>query len=521
MNKNIIADVIKKHKLKVLDFDNYTNEIAKITKIDPNLSEKGKLIIVTAMNPTPAGEGKTTTSIGLVDVLNKHKVKTIGALREPSLGPVFGMKGTGSGSNNAILYPFDKINLHFTGDLHAIAAANNLIAAVIENELYQCSSLNIDKNRILWKRCLDINDRSLRDITLHLKPGLDLNTSFNITAASDLMALFCLCNSKQDFKEKISRTIVAYSTDDKPITINDLKITDAIMTIISDALDPNLVRTKENNPVFVHGGPFANIAHGCSSLISIKMALKLADVVVTEGGFGSDLGLEKFMNITCVEGNLKPNLVCLTISLKSIIFHDNNEHTNETDQIDNGFKNVLHHVNHAKQYNVPVLVVINHRQEDKPESLIYLINKLNEANIEFTLSNCWAEGSKDSDDMFNKVMELLNKESNYTPLFSKDLNVLEKIETISKQVYGANKVVFENNTLEELKAIKDNKYVCIAKNPYSLTCDAKRLNKPDYYETVITSIEYNDSANLVIPITSTIYRMPGLPKEPKAKDFKF
>lgn len=520
--KNIIKNVIKKNKLKIESFENYTNEITKITKLKENLNPNAKLIIVTSMSPTPVGEGKTTTSIGLVDSLNKLKTKTIGVLREPSLGPVFGMKGTGSGSNKAKLLPFDKINLHFTGDLHAITSANNLISAVIENEIYHNSELKINKDKILWKRCIDINDRSLRDVELNLftKNNDFIKTSMNITAASDLMALFCLSKDKDDFVQKISKTIVAYNENNEPVTIADLQIEEAIRTIIQDALDPNLVRTLENNPVIVHGGPFANIAHGCSSIISINAGLKLADIVVTEAGFGSDLGLEKFMDITCDVGGFAPNLIVLTISLKSILYNAQNIQ-DKKQQVIEGFKNVKHHIEHAKKYNVNLVVAINHRQEDDDTQLTYLYELLDQENVKYALSDSWSKGSEGGIALAKVVLDEINKPTNFTPLYNKNENLFDKIDKISKNAYGSLGAKFSDKALAKLKEYENlnDYYVCIAKNPYSLTCDPKILGKPENFYTTIEDVEINHAAKFIIPITTVIYRMPGLPKIPAAKNF--
>ncbi|MDE5599625.1 MAG: formate--tetrahydrofolate ligase, partial [Ureaplasma sp.] len=463
----------------------------------------------TSMNPTPVGEGKTTTSIGLVDALNKLKIKTIGVLREPSLGPVFGMKGTGSGSNKAKLLPFDKINLHFTGDLHAITSANNLISAIIENEIYHNSNLKINKDKILWKRCIDINDRSLRDIQLNLftKNNDHIKTSMNITAASDLMALFCLSKNKEDFVQKISNTIVAYNENNQPIKISDLQIEKAIKTIIEDALDPNLVRTLENNPVIVHGGPFANIAHGCSSIISINAGLQLADIVVTEAGFGSDLGLEKFMDITCDVGEFSPNLILLTISLKSILYNAQDV-KDKKQQIIKGFQNVKHHIEHAKKYNVNLVVAINHRLEDDNEQLEYLYELLNNEDVKYALSNSWSKGSEGGINLAKVVLEEINKPTHFTPLYNKSENLFEKVDKICKNAYGSLGAKFSDKALEKLKEYEnlEDYYVCIAKNPYSLTCDPKILGKPKNFYTTIEDVEINHAAKFIIPITTIIYR---------------
>lgn len=522
MKNNIIDILIKKHKLPVLHYENYTSEIAKIIKIKKT-NKRAKLIVVTAMNPNKLGEGKTTTSIGLVDGLNALGLKTVGVLREPSLGPVFGMKGTGSGSNKAKLLPFDKINLHFTGDLHAIATANNLIAAIIENEIYFNSTLEIDKNTIQWKRCLDMNDRSLRDVSINLstKTNSYLKTSFNITAASDLMALFCLCDSKADFLEKLSKTIVCYSKSKKPITVADLELEAAIGSILNDAFFPNLVRTNEFNPVLVHGGPFANIAHGCSSILAGNMALKMSDVVVTECGFGSESGLEKFMNITCQVADWNPNLVCLIISLKSILFHAKSG-LKGFEAIKSGFENALHHIEHIKMYGIDFICVINKRPEDTKKDLHYLMSLIKNIGIDVEISNAWAKGSKGTLLVANIIKNKLSQKTfkKYQPLYKVDEPLMLKIEKIAKKAYGAKGIKLSKIAKNKLKQLRrEDYYICIAKNPYSLTCLPNLLGRPKNFYTTIEDIEVNEAANLLIPITSVIYRMPGLPKTPAAKNF--
>lgn len=517
MNKNSIYKLIKKHKLAINNFDNYTNEMAKI--ISYKKKQPGKLIVVTSMSPNPSGEGKTTTLIGLVDGLNKIKQKAIGVLREPSLGPVFGMKGTATGSNKSSLIPADKINLHFTGDLHAITTANNLISAIIENEIYHNSSLNIDPKKIVWKRCIDINDRGLRNVNIDDK----INTSFNITAASDLMALFCLSNSLNEFIDKLNNCTVAFSKNDKPIKIKDLEIADAIMTILSDAFYPNLVRTLENNPIIIHGGPFANIATGCSSLIGIKTGLFLSDITVTEAGFGSELGLEKFMNIASQIGDLNPNLILLVISLKSILYYGSK--TNENDvykQIELGFENVKHHINHCLKYNIPLVIAINHRDQDDENQLNYLKSLLIKSKVNFAINDSWANGSLGAKELAKLVLNNLNHDKKYTPLYQKNDDIIDKIYKIAANAYGNNKLSIDEDVLKKIDDFKknndyENYSICIAKTPYSI--DGNINDK--YSEIVIKNLEINYAAKLIIPFISTIYRMPGLPKNPIAKNFKF
>ncbi|AJQ45419.1 formate--tetrahydrofolate ligase [Ureaplasma diversum] len=515
----IIEQVIKQHNLSIDEYDLYGSEIAKIKKAktyNPNT----KLIVITAMNPTPAGEGKTTTSIGLVDALNKHGLKTVGALREPSLGPVFGMKGTGSGGGLSYLQPFDKINLHFSGDLHAIACANNLIVAVIENEIYFNSKLNINPEKIFIKRCLDINDRCLREINYQIK-NHHIKTGFNITAASDLMALFCLCNDHDDFKNRIAKMIVALDYDNNPITIEQLEITDAIMTILDDALYPNLVRTKEDNPVLVHGGPFANIAHGCNSVIATKTAMGLADCVVTECGFGSDLGLEKFMNIKAASFDLEVDLIGIVISLRSIKYHANADNPNEADQIKLGFSNSLRHFEHLKQYQIPFIAYINVHSQDSEEELVYLESLLDQYQINHARSYAYSYGSSKSEEIATKTKQLLTTNKfKFKPIYDLEDDILTKINKVIKKVYLADSYELSALAKEQLANLKtDQMYLCMAKTPYSLSADPNLLNAPVNFTIKIESFEVNYAANMIIAITTTIYRIPGLNKVPAAKNF--
>lgn len=515
----IIERVIKEHNLAIEDYDLYGAEIAKIKKAN-SYNQNSKLIVITAMNPTPAGEGKTTTSIGLVDALNKHGLKTVGALREPSLGPVFGMKGTGSGGGLSYLQPFDKVNLHFSGDLHAIACANNLIVAVIENEIYFNSKLNIDPSKIFIKRCIDMNDRSLREIHYKIK-NHDIKTGFNITAASDLMALFCLCNDHNDFKTKINKMIVALDYSNNPVTIEQLEIADAIMTILDDALYPNLVRTKEDHPVLVHGGPFANIAHGCNSVIATKTAMGLADCVVTECGFGSDLGLEKFMDIKASSFNLKVDLIGIVISLRSIKYHANATNPNDSDQIKLGFANTLKHFEHLKQYQIPFIAYINVHSQDCEDELLYLESLLDQCNINHARSYAYGYGSAKSEEIASKTKALLsNDKFAFKPIYDLTDDMLTKIQKVVTKVYHADGYELSSLAKEQLSNLStDQMYLCIAKTPYSLSADPTLLNAPVNFYIKIESFEVNYAANMIIAITTTIYRIPGLNKVPAAKNF--
>lgn len=520
-----ILNIIKKHHLPISDLDLYTNEIAKIKKVNP-IDHPSKLVVVTAMNPPLAGAGKTTISIGLLDGLNANGYNAVGALREPSMGPVFGMKGTGSGGGLAKLEPFDKINLQFTGDFSAIASANNLISAVIENEIWQESSLNIDPNRIIWKRCEDLNDRGLRNVILEKvnKAGESIHTSFNITAASDMMALFCLVNNREEMREKLEKTIVAYSRDNQPITIKDLEIIDALMTILNDALYPNLVSSFFGSPCLVHGGPFANIAHGCNSIIATKTAMQMADYVVTECGFGSDLGLEKFCNIKMDAAELQPSAICLVVSIRATYEHGT-PNENRSEQIRSGFNNILAHIDHIKQYHTPYMAVINKYETDDKTELELLESLLKEANITYGICDSYTWGPNNAKPLIDTLIETINSKSNqdnFKTLYNDKDSLMMKLHTVAKKVYHAKDVILSETAQAQLPELKDfeNYYICYAKNPYSLTDDAKALDVYQDHDLHIDHFEINHAAGIIIPVTNSVIRMPGLNKTPAAKNFK-
>lgn len=520
-----ILNIIKKNHLPVTDLDLYTNEIAKIKSITPK-NNPSKLIVVTAMNPPLAGAGKTTISIGLLDGLNANGYNAIGALREPSMGPVFGMKGTGSGGGLAKLEPFDKINLLFTGDFNAIMSANNLISAIIDNEIWQESELNIDPQRVLWKRCEDLNDRALREVILENinRQGESMKTSFNITAASDMMALFCLANSHEDMRQKLENTLVAYSRDNKEIRIKDLNIIDALMTILNDALYPNLVSTTFNSPCLVHGGPFANIAHGCNSVIATKLAMQMADYVVTECGFGSDLGLEKFCNIKMGMSGLEPSAICLVVSIRATYEHGT-PNNDRFEQIKSGFKNILAHISHIKQYKVPYMAVINKYETDDPKELELLQTLLKESNINYGICDSYTWGTNNSKSLVDTLIETINSKSNqhiFKTLYEPKDSLMIKLHTIAKKVYHADDVILSEIAQKQLKELEkfENYYICYAKNPYSLSDDAKALDVINNHKIHIDHFEINHAANIIIPVTNSVIRMPGLNKNPAAKNFK-
>lgn len=485
-------------------------------------NKKAKLILVTSINPTPAGEGKTTTLIGINDSLNQFNKSSIACLRQPSMGPFFGIKGGATGSGECEIQHPNKINCGFTGDFYEIEAANNLISAIIENEIYFNSELQIDKNKIFWKRCIDVNDRSLRDITYNISKDNSTNTFFTITAASNLMALFCLAKSKQDFKHRLENTIVALNTSNEPIYVKDLNIIDSIMMILDDALNPNLAFSKYNNPIIIHGGPFANIAHGCNSIIATSLAMGEYDYVLTEAGFGADLGAEKFLNIKCREMNVVPSLVVIAVTLKAVKHHGGTELTGNQ-LIMKGFENVVKHIQNIKSFNLNYCIIINKFSDDDPTELEFL-KTLCDAQCDCEISNMWSQGPQTSENIHNMIIEncKTNTSINYTYDLHDD-NVL-KIEKICKAIYGAKNVNFNPSALKKLqdnqKYIKDY-YVCCAKTPYSFSADQNLLGCPKDFDIDVNDIEINHAAKFIIPILSKIFLMPGLPKEPNAKRIKY
>lgn len=495
----------------------------KDTEIENN-NNKSKLILVTSINPTPSGEGKTTTLIGINDSLNYFNISSVACLRQPSMGPFFGIKGGATGSGESEILNAEKINCGFTGDFYEIEAATNLIYAVIENEIYFNSSLNIDKDQIFWKRCVDVNDRSLREINYKLNKFETISTGFTITAASNLMALFCLSINKKDFKEKLNNTIIALNKEKKPIYIKDLGIIDSLMMILDRTLNPNLAISKYKNPILIHGGPFANIAHGCNSVIATNLALKNFDYVLTEAGFGSDLGTEKFLNIKCRSANLIPNLVVLSITLKALKHHGSfkNELSGK-DLINEGFKNVLKHITNIKNFNLNLCIVINKFSNDDIEELNYLKSLcLNYADCE--ISNMWSEGPSTSKNICDMILKNCkeNKSINFTYNLSEETK--EKINKICFEIYGAKKVTYSEiatKRIEELSDLIKGYYICNAKTPFSLSADPLLLNKPENFEIFVSDIEVNHASKFVIPILSKIFLMPGLPKEANAKKIKY
>lgn len=509
----------------------YGNYKAKIDlNILNNLNKKsGKLILVTAINPTPAGEGKTTTTIGLADSLKKLGKKTVVALREPSLGPVFGIKGGAAGGGYAQVVPMEDINLHFTGDFHAIGAANNLLAAMIDNHIFQGNSLNIDPSKITWKRCVDMNDRQLRFVEDGLgggKNGVPRKDGFDITVASEIMAVFCLASSLEDLKERLSRLIIGYTFDNKPVTAGDLKAQGAMTALLKDALKPNLVQTLEHTPAIVHGGPFANIAHGCNSVIATKMAMKLGDYTVTEAGFGADLGAEKFLDIKCRLAGLKPDAVVIVATVRALKMHGGmskeNLNAENLDALEKGVPNLLRHVSNIKNvYHLPSVVAINKFPTDTQSEIDLIINKCKELGVNVVLSDVWANGSEGGLNLAKEVVKLCDEPNNFEFSYELQDTIENKISTIVKKIYGGKGAKFLPEALDDIKRITDlgfgNLPICIAKTQYSFSDDLTKLGAPTDFEITIKEVKISAGAGFIVALTGSILTMPGLPKVPAAE----
>lgn len=492
----------------------------------------GKLILVTSINPTPAGEGKTTMTIGLGDALRKLGHKASIALREPSLGPVFGIKGGATGGGQAQVLPMEEINLHFTGDIHAIGAANNLLAALVDNHIFHGNSLNIDPRRINWKRAIDMNDRQLRYITDGLggqKNGVPREDGFNITVASEIMAIFCLATDLEDLKKRLKGIIIGYTYDDKPVTAGQLKAEGAMVALLKDAFQPNLVQTIEGTPALIHGGPFANIAHGCNSLVATKLALKLSDYVVTEAGFGADLGAEKFIDIKCRVGDLKPSVAVIVATIRALKYNggitiDRLSEPN-IEPLDKGFANLKKHIENIRDvFSLPALVAINYFPTDSLEEIDYLTQKCAKLKVKAILSKAWEKGSEGSLDLAREVVALVNHEranNSFSYCYEDDLSLKEKIQEIVVRVYGGSKVVYKPEAERELKKIEELGFaklpVCMAKTQYSLSDDPKKLGSPKDFTITVNSIRVSAGAGFVVAITGDIMTMPGLPKKPVAE----
>lgn len=528
-----IKDVAGQIGLSEDDLELYGKYKAKISletikKLENN--QDGKLILVTAINPTPAGEGKTTTMIGLAQAMNKIGKKTIVAMREPSLGPCFGIKGGAAGGGYAQVVPMEDINLHFTGDIHAITTANNLISAMLDNSLQQGNPLNIDERQIVWKRVVDLNDRALRHIVVGLGGkvnGVPREDGFDITVASEIMGILCLANDLSDLKSRVARIIVAYTRDGSPVTVADLKATGAVTLLLKDAIKPNLVQTLDHTPVFVHGGPFANIAHGCNSVMATKLALKLAPYTVTEAGFGADLGAEKFLDIKCRQAGLKPDAVVIVATVRALKMHggmDKKELANENlEALRKGIANLEKHIENITKYGLPVIVAINAFPTDTKAELDLLEEICNAKGVKVALSEVWAKGADGGIELANGLIDLLeNKESNFKPIYDLDLPIDEKIKTIAREIYGADDVIFTKKAKTNIKKLTDLGFgklpICIAKTQYSLSDDPTLLGRPTGFNIEINDLIPNTGSGFLVAISGDIMRMPGLPKVPAANN---
>lgn len=491
-------------------------------------NENGKLVLVTAINPTPAGEGKTTTTVGLGDALTRLGKRTVIALREPSLGPCFGIKGGAAGGGYAQVVPMDELNLHFTGDFHAITSANNLLAAMLDNHIQQGNALRIDPRQVVWKRCLDMNDRVLRNIVVGLgnkMDGMVREDHFVITVASEIMAILCLAENLADLKKRLGRIIVAYNFDGEPVTADDLKATGAMAALLKDAIKPNLIQTLEHTPALVHGGPFANIAHGCNSVRATKMALKMSDITITEAGFGADLGSEKFFDIKCRLAGLKPDAVVLVATVRALKYNggvaksDLGEENLEA--LAKGIVNLEKHIENIQKYDVPVIVTLNSFVTDTEAEYEYIREFCEEKGCSFALSEVWANGGEGGIGLAEKVLETLEEEaSHFHTLYNDSLSLEEKIECIAKEIYGADGVVYEPAAKKQLAKIAEMGFsefpVCMAKNQYSLSDDAKKLGRPSGFNIHVREVYVSAGAGFVVALTGAVMTMPGLPRVPAA-----
>ncbi|OEL08873.1 formate--tetrahydrofolate ligase [Staphylococcus equorum] len=500
-------------------------------KIDINQVQqkngKGKVVLVTAMSPTPAGEGKSTVTVGLADAFNELKKSVMVALREPALGPIFGIKGGATGGGYAQVLPMEDINLHFNGDFHAITTANNALSAFIDNHMHQGNELEIDQRRIEWKRVLDMNDRALRNVNVGLggpTQGVPREDGFNITVASEIMAILCLSNDLNDLKAKISRITIGYTRSRKPVTVADLKVEGALAMILKDAIKPNLVQTIEGTPALVHGGPFANIAHGCNSILATETARDLADVVVTEAGFGSELGAEKFIDIKAREAGFEPSAVVVVATVRALKMHggvakDNLKEEN-VEAVKKGIVNLERHVKNVKKYGLEPVVALNAFVHDTEEETKYVQQWAKENGVRLALTEVWEKGGKGGVDLANEVLEVLDEPQDFKHLYELDLPLEEKIETIVKEIYGGSKVTFSSKAQKQLKQFKENGWdnypVCMAKTQYSFSDDATQLGAPEGFEITIRELEAKTGAGFIVALTGAIMTMPGLPKKPAA-----
>ncbi len=525
-----ISEIAAKIGLGEDDYDQYGKYKAKV---DSNLLKRlenkkdGKLILVTAITPTPAGEGKSTVSVGLTQALNKLGKKSIAALREPSLGPVFGIKGGATGGGHSQVIPMEDINLHFTGDLHAIGVAHNLVSACLDNHIKQGNDLDIDVTKITWKRVMDMNDRTLRNIVVGMggsPSGIPRQDSFQITVASEIMAALCLANSLADLKERISKMVLGYTRGGDLVRVADLKIEGAVAALLKEAIKPNLVQTLENTPVFIHGGPFANIAHGCNSVMATKLALKLSDYTVTEAGFAADLGAEKFLDIKCREAGITPNAVVIVATVRALKHHGGARELGEENlgALSAGLANLDKHIENMKKFNLPVIVAMNRFLTDTDTEFDLIREKCGEHGVPVALCDVWANGGAGGEELAKMVLgELDKEEDNYTPLYELELPVAEKIEKIAKEIYGADGVTFSAKAKKMLKTLEDFGYnnlpVCMSKTQKSISDNAHLLGRPSGFTVNINELRLSAGAGFVVAMAGNIIDMPGLPKKPAAE----
>jgi formate--tetrahydrofolate ligase len=513
--------------------ENYGKYKGKLTdelwdKVKNN--KDGKLVLVTAINPTPAGEGKTTTTVGLGQALSKLGQDAIIALREPSLGPCMGIKGGAAGGGYSQVLPMEDINLHFTGDIHAVSIAHNLLSAMVDNHLQQGNELGIDTRQIVWKRVVDMNDRALRNIVVGMggrMNGVPREDNFMISVASEVMAILCLAEDLDDLKKRLSQIIVAYTYDKKPVTAGDLKAEGAMAALLKDAIKPNLVQTLENTPAILHGGPFANIAHGCSSVRATKYAMKLANIVITEAGFGADLGAEKFFDIKCRKANLKPNAVVLVATIRALKYNGGASlkdlSVEDMNALESGFVNLEKHIENLKLYNIPIVVTLNAFSSDTNNEINYVKEKCEQMGCEFAISNVWEKGGDGGIELANKVLKLLDEgKGDFKPLYDEKDSIKDKILSICTNIYGAKSVSYTgaaNNAIKKIEEMKlDKMPICIAKTQYSLTDNPKLLGRPEDFEIVIREVNVSAGAEFIVAMAGNIMTMPGLPKRPAAEN---
>ncbi|EYE89523.1 formate--tetrahydrofolate ligase [Fervidicella metallireducens AeB] len=528
-----IADLAMEWGIEDEELEMYGKYKAKISlDILNRLKEKedGKLVLVTAISPTPAGEGKSTTTVGLGQALNKIGKKAVIALREPSLGPVFGVKGGAAGGGYAQVVPMEDINLHFTGDMHAITTANNLLSAAIDNHINHGNQLNIDARQIVWKRVLDMNDRALRDVVVGLggkANGFVRQDGFMITVASEVMAVLCLSTSLMDMKERFGRMVVAYTYEGKPVTAKDLGVHGAMTMLMKDAIKPNLVQTLENTPALVHGGPFANIAHGCNSILATRLGLKLGEYLITEAGFGADLGAEKFLNIKCRYGGLKPAAVVVVATIRALKMHGGVKKTDLASEnlqaLDKGFANLAKQVENIRKFGLPVMVAVNKFVSDTEAEIELLIKKCKEYGVDVALNECWGRGGEGGVDMAHTLVNLIEREeSSYKPLYDMEASIPEKVNTIVREIYGGNGAVFSPKAQKEIKKLEelglDKLPICMAKTQYSLSDNPELLGAPSGFDITVKEVRVSAGAGFIVCLTGDIMTMPGLPKVPAANN---